>query len=110
MAKPMPPRPMKPTVSFIGVFSFLIAEAALAGSLVRRPQPIWILGRSVEAIGRLEALELALGGRPRGPGEQAGHLLFRQWPESFDRLQVLLEDPQTVNAGDDGRGRQSHRV
>src|SRR4051794_14565995 len=112
MAWPMPPRPMKPTVSSIGALSIDGRRGArrLAGALVRLPQPLGVLGRPIEPVRRLEPLESALGGCLSGPGAQVGRLLFRQRSEGLDRLQVLLVDLQAVNAGDDGRGRQGHRV
>src|SRR5438067_1444277 len=116
MRLPMPPIPMKPTVSFIAAPSSPRIEQVSRcprlspGARIRLAEPVRVLGRAVEPVGRLEPLEPAFGGRLVCPGEQVGYLLLRQRPERLDRLEVLLEDLQAVDAGDDGRGRQGHRI
>src|SRR5437870_10819042 len=101
MRLPMPPIPMKPTVSFIAAPSSRGARVGqafqpdeywcascqagkpdlLAGARVRRPQPRRVVGRAVEPVGGLETLEPALRSRPRGPRQQRRDLLLRERPK-----------------------------
>src|SRR5439155_24839567 len=76
---------------------------ALAGALVRRSQPLGVLGRAIKPVGGLERLEPALRFGPGRTLQQRGDLLGRQGLERLHHLQVLLQDLQAVDAGDDGR-------
>src|SRR5215471_2730679 len=71
---------------------------------LRGLQPLGILRRAVEALGRLELLEAPASSSLGGAGEQRLALLRAERLEGESHAQGLLEHAHRVAAGDDHRG------
>src|SRR2546422_588463 len=87
-----------------------IAPSPIKPTRIVSPQPLWILVRPIEMMGRLVQLVLAVARGGRRPGGQRFHFRLAQRAKGAGGVQRLLEHRQRIAAGDHDAGRQVHGV
>src|SRR5437867_3605202 len=87
-----------------------IAPSPIKPTRIVSPQPLWILVRAIEMMGRLVQLVFPVVRGVRRPGEQRFHGCLAQRAKAARRVQRLLEHQQRVAAGDHDARRQIHGI